>query len=202
MPNWCENTVTFKHTDPKQIAKLVRAYNDGRLMSKFFPCPPELADTMSGSFGGDKRAQAELERQERSNKIIFGYANWYDWCCAEWGTKWDVGRRTSTIGAGEDKVKIKRGATEVTLKFDSAWSPPTGFYEKMTDYEGFEICAKYYEPGAGFIGIWQDGIDQSFGFDDCPSGHAGLEWLEKNIPQDLIDTFNLTENETFQEEWA
>jgi hypothetical protein len=186
MPNWCNNIVTFKHRDHKQIAKVVRGYNAGGLMSKFFPCPKELKETTAGFKGAGTPEQAELEAKQKTNKVLFGYTDWYDWQCNEWGTKWDVGRREY-----HDKVSIKRGSTEVTLDFDSAWSPPIAFYEKMHDQQSFSIKALYYEPGVGVIGKWEDGDEDAHDLDACPRGIKGAKWLKENIPAYLVETFNV-----------
>lgn len=186
MPNWCENVVTFTHRDAKQITKLVNGYNRGRLMSNFFPCPEELKNTISGGYRAGSDEQVALEAKEKANLAVFGSRNWYDWQCEHWGTKWDTGRNNC-----EDKVTIKRGAKEVTLSFDTAWSPPITFYEKMFGEERFEIKALYLEQGAGFAGIWESGEDQFFDFSGCPEGKNATAWIEEQLPKELIDEFDL-----------
>ncbi len=37
MPNWCRNVVDFRHDDPDEIRRLVRAYNEGSLLREFVP---------------------------------------------------------------------------------------------------------------------------------------------------------------------
>lgn len=182
MPNWCNNVVTFKHHDPKVVARLVKAFNSGRMMSDFFPCPKELVETMAGSCAKGTTEAKEHELRQKQNIKEYGYANWYDWQVAEWGTKWDVGRKDY-----DEKVKVKRGAKEVTLAFDSAWSPPINFYEKMRDEQQFEINAQYFEPGCGFVGQWttEDGeVTYQFSSTD-------RKWLKANIPANLLDTFGI-----------
>jgi len=39
MPNWCNNTVTVKHSDPKMIARVQEAFEAGRLCNEFLPNP-------------------------------------------------------------------------------------------------------------------------------------------------------------------
>lgn len=181
MPNWCSNVVTFKHRDPKLIKRLVAGFNKGGMMEEFFPCPKELADTMSGSHPKGSPEALEHELQQKVNEKIHGYRNWYDWQCAHWGTKWDVGKRDYT-----DAIDVKRGAKEITISFESAWSPPTPFFEKMCQQQQFSIHAKYFEPGCGFIGRWQDGVEETYSFDD-----TNAEWLEENVPEDLLDEFGV-----------
>ena len=72
--------------------------------------------------------------------------NWYDWNCENWGTKWDV--MNATYDMTEDK-------TQITLEFNTAWSAPIAFYQKMSEL-GFTIEALYNEPGMEFAGSWND----------------------------------------------
>ena len=44
MPNWCTNTVTFSHGSERELDRLVKAYNENRLFSEFFPTPKELTE--------------------------------------------------------------------------------------------------------------------------------------------------------------
>jgi len=39
MPNWCANTVTVKHSDPKMIERVRTAFEQERLCNEFLPNP-------------------------------------------------------------------------------------------------------------------------------------------------------------------
>ena len=96
MPNWCENKLRITHSDPAALFKFKEGWNSGKVFEALIPCPKELMDTMSGSYGisDDKSQQYKKELhsyQEILNLKYFGYKNWYDYCIAEWGTKWDIG---------------------------------------------------------------------------------------------------------------
>ena len=39
MPNWCNNTVTVKHSDPKMIERVRTAFENERLCNDFLPNP-------------------------------------------------------------------------------------------------------------------------------------------------------------------
>ena len=188
MPNWCENTVTFRHADPAQIKKVVAGYNAGKLMGKFFPCPRALTSTTSG-FLGETLEQIKLEEKQARNLKKYGYENWYDWQVAEWGTKWDVGAPEG------HKEKIKAGATEVKLRFDSAWSPPIQFYEKMHYDRNFDVEAMFFEPGVGFIGSWKNGTDDTHMLEEF-SGATRAETLTNmtaKLPAELLETFGVVD---------
>lgn len=187
MPNWCHNTVTFKHKDPKVIAKIVRGYNEGGLMSKFYPCPKELKDTLAGSFGAGTSEAKNHEIQLKLNVEKYGYKDWYEWQCANWSTKWDVGRDEHALG----KIKLRKNATEVTLSFDSAWSPPVSFYEKMYYDQNVEITALYWEPGCGFLGRWCNGEDETYSYSDCATSKEAKEYLLEAVPADVVEAFGV-----------
>lgn len=61
MPNWCSNTLTLSHTDPKEIDRAVDAFKKGEFLATLVPRPVAEED------------------------------NWYEWNVQNWGTKWDVG---------------------------------------------------------------------------------------------------------------
>jgi len=121
MPNWCSNIVEVTHADRRKIVELRRAYRKGEMCNYIYPVPQELKDTVSG-YLGDSDEQAKLEAQTRANVEKYGYGNWYDFCTNEWSTKWDVGSRGSDTQTSDNSL---------SLRFDSAWSPPIGIYEKM-----------------------------------------------------------------------
>lgn len=181
MPNYCSNVVVFRHENPSAIRRVVDAFNDRRLMQEFSPCPQDLLDTTAGGFA-ETDMQANLEFKEKVNLQLYGYANWYDWCVNEWGTKWDVG----ASDGGEIELP-GTGDREVTLSFESAWSPPTEFYKTMESL-GFEVDAMYYEPGMGFCGSFSDGVSVSY---TIP---VDIERIDDEIPADINECFAISEN--------
>ena len=183
MPNWCNNTVEIYHEDPAMLERVRKGFNDGGLFSEMLPCPQELTDTVSGSVGEDKRA--EHEAQQMANLAKHGYANWYDYCVNEWGTKWDVG------ADGNPAQDIPGG---LMLGFDSAWSPPIGAYEKLMDM-GFSIRAMYYEPGMAFAGIWDNGDDDFYDYSGMDS-----KQIREDLPEVLDDAFGISESAEMWEE--
>ena len=176
MPNWCNNSVEIYHADPAMIERVRKGFNDGGLLSELLPCPQELTETVSGSMGEDKRA--EHEAQQAANVEKYGYANWYDFCVNEWGTKWDVG------ADGNPAQDIPGG---LMLGFESAWSPPIGAYEKLTEM-GFRIRAMYYEPGMAFAGVWEEGNDDYYDYGGLDS--AGIA---DTLPVELDEAFGISE---------
>jgi hypothetical protein len=111
MPNWCNNTLEIEHDDPEMITRAKKAFAEGKLLNEFVPVPESL-HIVAGSVG-DPDEQKKLEEQEGLNRAFHGYANWYDYCVNEWGTKWDVG--------GDGYEPSDEGPNKTTLAFDSAW---------------------------------------------------------------------------------
>jgi hypothetical protein len=177
MPNWCENSVVLKHEDPTFVARARESFNRGELLNEFVPVPKDLLEAMAGSFG-DADKQKDLEIQTAYNIKNYGYSNWYDFCIAEWGTKWDIGAN------GQPAQDIEGG---LMLNFESAWAPPIEAYSKLKSM-GFYIEAFYYEGGMGFCGAWMDGEDEYYQIE------GNSEWVEANIPEYIDEAFGISQN--------
>ena len=63
----------------------------------------------------------------------YGSKDWYDWCCSNWGTKWNA-------------CQCER--SEDSIDFETAWSWPEPVMLKLA-----ELCSKY---GIRFEGKWAD----------------------------------------------
>ena len=177
MPNWCNNSVVLKHNDPAMIERARNAFNGEGLLQEFIPVPQALRDTVSGSMGEDKREAHEA--QQKANVEQYGYANWYDFCVNEWGTKWEIG------ADGNPAQDIPGG---LMLGFDSAWSPPIAAYEKLLEM-GCEIEAMYYESGMAFAGVWDNGHDDYYEYGGLDS--AGIA---ETLPAELDEAFGISES--------
>jgi hypothetical protein len=181
MPNWCSNTATISHSNPKKIDRLVQAFTGKGLMQEFYPCPQDLLDTRSGAYHeGDPEYAGHIQKQ-KDNEAKYGYNDWYGWKVAHWGTKWDVTANSPTC------VDRSPCGKTVTLSFDSAWSPPVEFYDHMRGL-GFYIKAYYHESGVGFCGKWENGEN------DFHDVHGPSSWVIEHIPEDIDEMFNISEN--------
>ena len=176
MPNWCNNVVELAHEDPAMLERAKDALNRGEFLQEFIPVPEELK-IVAGSLG-DTEEQKKLEEATARNIEKFGYGNWYDYCVAEWGTKWDVGGDGMT-------AEIEDG--RISTSFDSAWSPPIQAYEKLVEL-GFEVRAYYYEGGMCFAGIWEDGYDDYYELSNMDSNE-----VKETLPEALDEMFCISE---------
>jgi len=179
MPNWCNNTVEILHDDPAMIERVRKAFNDGGLLNEFIPVPEALHITAGNDGPAGSPEQLLLESKTEANLKTYGYANWYDYCVNEWGTKWDIG------ADGNPAQDIPGG---LILGFDSAWAPPITAYEKLTDM-GFRIRATYSEPGMCFAGIWEDGADDYYDLSGMDS-----KQVAETLPVELDEAYGISES--------
>lgn len=105
--------------------------------------------------------------------------NWYEWNTSNWGTKWDA-----SIQSWE-----RENDTTLHLTFDTAWSPPTELYDYLFE-QGWDVTARYHEPGIGFIGEYDNSID------DCFEYEMSEESISQ-VPEELIEFGNLWEDYNF-----
>jgi hypothetical protein len=85
-----------------------------------------------------------------NNLFEFGYRNWYWWCIANWGTKWDV----SYTKFNEENP------AELIYEFDSAWNPPDiGIHQIAALFPELDFYLEYCEPMMEFQGSdhWVNG---------------------------------------------
>lgn len=177
MPNWCNNNLTLTHEDPAMIQRAYDALERGEFLQEFCPVPQDLQVTSGFLGNGDE--QKELERKTAENVKKYGYSNWYDYCVAEWGTKWDVG--------GQGQSDIHPDGKMLHTWFDSAWSPPIGAYDKLVEL-GFGVNAMYYEGGMAFAGVYSDGGDEELNLEGM-----GADEIEQNYPE-LDEAFGISES--------
>jgi hypothetical protein len=161
------------------IKRLADAFDNGEFCGTVVPMPEELNIT-SGRLG-DGEEQRELERKTAENLEKHGFANWYDFNVAKWGTKWEIG------GNGDEAERDEDGLGFSAL-FDSAWSPPIAVCEALVE-QGFEVVLYYYEPGMGYCGKFEDGNDEYYEY----SGENS-NTVRAAIGSDLDDMFGISES--------
>lgn len=181
MPNHCSNYLEVKVAKGHEefFDKLVAAIDEGKMNAFIIPMPECLEGVMAGSYG-DGEKQRELERRYERNLQECGYRNWYDFCNAEWSTKWDI---------YDFDYNANRDTLTVTLHFNSAWCPPIGVYDRMNEMDEIEsFHAAYFEPGCAFCGFYGDGQDNVYPIDEYT-----CDWVEKHIPNYIAETMGMYE---------
>jgi hypothetical protein len=159
------------------ILRAKEALDRGEFLAEFIPVPADLQIT--SGFLGDPVEQKELERKTAENVQKYGYGNWYDYCCGEWGTKWDVG--------GDGQTDIHPDGKMLHTSFDSAWAPPVNAYYKLEEL-GFTVNAMYYEGGMAYAGEFTDGCDQEINLEGMKADD-----IEREHP-DLDEAFGISES--------
>jgi hypothetical protein len=165
MPNWCFNRLIVDTTNEsgKLLAEAFRPkYKDeqGHLYARPFndlmPIPEEL-NVESGFFGAGTDKQKEMDAIYAANKAKYGHDSWYSWCVSNWGTKWDA--RVEDI--------VDDDPEDVSIYFDTAWSPPTDFLRWFSEQHPDVIFeCEYDEEGMSFEGKTSHHPDCGF-HDEC-----------------------------------
>jgi hypothetical protein len=142
IPNWCRNTLTIKLRDKKQKDNFIQLLSDLKYGEKkikldfnnYIPYPQKFKDM-------DKEA-------EEHNKIVGtlhykanGFnSGGYEWCCENWGTKWNVG----AVELVQDVSELGK----IVIEFDTAWCPPGPIFIAMAKkYTGVEFRLRYTVEG-------------------------------------------------------
>ena len=163
MPNWCINKLTIRHDDKSMLDKFEKAYRDDWTIETFLPTPRDPGDPTR--LIGEGKSFSDKDNVNTC---------WYLWRLQNWGTKWDIGCKD---GYGLEPTIVDN---ELSITFDSAWSPPLGFYERLIVL-GFDVQASYFEPGMSFAGIWHNGRDDFY------------EGNWRDFPEALRDEFDMQE---------
>lgn len=150
MPNYCTNNLTVSG-DEKEIKRFHEAiiqgddresYNEFSILDNLFPTPIELRETPKGSFGESEK-QKQMEEMQKANKAKYGHADWYDWNCANYGSKW----------SDFDGVFGTITPTELNMTFMSAWSPiGEGIRNVSKKFPTLDFVLSYEEGGMAFCG--------------------------------------------------
>lgn len=150
MPNWVMNELTCIFETREECEGFKSKVDVEELYNSFFPMPEILSDTQSPDVNVSKLildynretnstamglteiinsghswlaglAQQALKNQEA--KIATGFSNWYDWCCTNWGVKWD---------ASDVQVKELPDFNTVIYSFNSPWDTPEKFVKDLS----------------------------------------------------------------------
>lgn len=152
MPNWTENELYIKGPQADRDAFVNKAeshlsgvdmfsgeeYSEVTSLdfNNFVPYPQRFKDQ-------DKKAKAHRQKNPNDWSVKDGFNNGgYEWCCNNWGTKWNACEITRT----ENKTSLK-------YRFDTAWSPPIKVVTAMAHvFPALTFTLKYFEGGMGFQG--------------------------------------------------
>lgn len=88
-----------------------------------------------------KADEWELGRAAYRNELQYGSPTWYEWCCNNWGTKWNA------CGYAEG---VDYNTEENTIWFETAWSAPHPILQKLSqEYPDIEITHEWADEDIG-----------------------------------------------------
>jgi hypothetical protein len=158
--------VYITHDDPKKIQVLVDAWKENKFFGTIHPEPDYTKVKVKPTFPSIKGNDDPVDPESA----------WWDWRVQNWGTKWEI---------TTDEAYIDTSKNEIRVSFATAWSPPTGIFDKLVD-DGYGVNALYYEGGCAFCGQYVDGSDETYGTDG--------KWqdVKNNIPESIDLEFGIT----------
>jgi hypothetical protein len=149
MPNYCTNKlrVSGETSEVKRFRDAItkgemKEYEQFHILDNLLPIPEELKNTSKVSFT-DSEAQQKIEERNQANIAKFGYKDWYDWNCANYGSKW----------SDFDGVINLDSDGHLELAFITAWSPIVqGIVHISRQFPTTDFLLTYEEGGMGFMG--------------------------------------------------
>ena len=159
MPNWCENymrlEVPNKHEADIIEAVLNQNEDEYENFRKNYKDLPVFGDNSMGLLGYlmPEPDYSDRDKDVSEDKPAQTFPDWYTWRCSYWGTKWEVDILDWHRENNEDST------VTFNFNFDSAWSPPIGVYETISNREDWKVYATYFEGGCSFFGYFEDGED-------------------------------------------
>lgn len=181
MPNHCTNLLSSE--GDKSIIQIIEPYLTANKKSidfnKILPMPEGILKTLNYSTIEEitkERTPEEREAREKElnelceqNLKDYGHKNWYDWCVANWDTKWNAySCYTLEENVWDDIQDFSH------IGFQTAWSPPINVIRELSKLTGQPLRMSYYDEGWMFGGeyiINADGseVDNCYeDIDDCP----------------------------------
>ena len=151
MPNNTDVRVYIDHTSKKRIDDMETIFSNDYPFDKIIPMPDDII-----------RGNLTMEQRELSKG-----RNWYDWCVANWNTKWDA----------YNVIVHRLSDTSLYVTMETAWSPPIPIFQKLLEL-GFEVSAYYLDEGYNYVGQFECGEDFCYEVD-------------YDTPYNLIEEFNI-----------
>jgi hypothetical protein len=160
MPNWCFNSLTVSPIGRgkkakgqlKAFKKFVKAKKSCFSFESILPYPQHFIEQDNAMTKWEKRIPKELEgtpnRKEWIKKHPAPYktdgynSGGYEWCVANWGTKWNA-----------CEPSLEEYKNELNYTFETAWSPPCQvIYALSRRFPLLNLELYYEEGGMGFKG--------------------------------------------------
>ena len=158
MPNWCENDLTVE--GPKELIQEFLKFAAGENpldveesafdFHRFIPYPEEYQRQDEVVEAWDREHAGRPDYDWRARPKDGFNSGGYDWCVANWGTKWPAHRVEVEPVTGYDGKML-----EVVFHFNTAWSPPRPVIKRASElYPALRLELRYFECGCGFNGLF------------------------------------------------
>lgn len=167
MPNYCENDLRIIGDGKEAFLEHAKGTPYGKPVlfdfNKFIPYPQKYID-QDAAVEAERKAWREQPEATRGpcprTKDGFNSGG-YEWCIANWGTKWNAG--DVRLGDHDDY--------EAYLHFSTAWGPPSPVIVAASDmFPNLDFELVYYEKGMQFHGILR-----------CKAGEVLEDWRGKYV---------------------
>lgn len=154
MPNHCENDLRVEATSEQELRDFMAAVRSEEVegesspfsLNKIIPYPEHFAKADKASADWEKANP--LGDWKHRPKDGFNQGG-YEWCNANWGTKWDA----YDFGQTEEEIHPEWKEFAVTFHFSTAWAPPKPVIEAAAKrWPNLTFDLRYFEGGSGFNG--------------------------------------------------
>jgi len=172
-------------------------------ISDLYPCPEELrkySAPFTGRISGESTSKEltgdDLEKLRNYLMSAYGASDWYEWCCSHWGTKWgdtdtDLTSHPFDHSNPEGQLdEISDSDTEITLSYQTAWSPATGLVTHISELYPNLIFQVVSTEESEMFAVWEvvhNGTIIGEGSGDCeiPAEIGNLYESENEDTHDL-----------------
>ncbi|MCR5456632.1 MAG: hypothetical protein K6F14_00985 [Clostridiales bacterium] len=97
-------------------------------------------DKHTSELPDDEQSTWEIGVKSAANILKYGYPNWYDWSCDNWGTKWNACGYSEGVDYADNEY----------LEFDTAWSAPVPVIAKLSEmFPKIEFLHKWADEDFG-----------------------------------------------------
>jgi hypothetical protein len=118
----------------------------------------------------------KLAKKYKENIEMYGFKSWYEWCNANWGTKWN---------------SYDFQAQDECVSFNTAWAPPEPVIIELANKTKKDWTLRFTEEGMGFCGELQADED---GVVKQNSGDL------RDAPEEFRDEMGISDEDIYSEE--
>ncbi len=149
---------------------------------------PNWCSNQVNLYHSNEKVVSEFEEMLKSSETLFAMIyprpqninedDVVEWDCNNWGTK----------GEPIDISFEKQSSYEITVNFDTPWSPPVGVYKALIN-QGWKLTALYYESGYEYCGRFTNEAG-----DECYEYDSSDPCTIKNLPEDILEFSGLLDD--------